>query len=79
MAIFMFGRKVIFGQKSVVFLNKKKHSKFIKGLIFIFEMGSFLFAQLFPVVARTWLELRRMSQMENLENQPFSFVGLDVL
>ena len=36
----------------------KKHPKFATGLIFILEKGPFLFAQLFPKVARTWLELR---------------------
>ena len=35
----------------------KKHPKFPKRLIFTLEKGTFLFAQLFPVVARTWLEL----------------------
>ena len=61
------------------FFQKGKDPKFAKRLVFILEKGTFLFAQLFPVVARTWLELRRMPQMENLENQPFFVVGLDVL
>ena len=47
--------KWFFGQKS--FFPKKK-SKFAKRLVFILEKGTFLFAQLFPVVARTWLEPR---------------------
>ena len=44
--------KCFFGYKSV--FSKKNHPKFAKGVIFIWEKGTFLFAQLFPVVARTW-------------------------
>ena len=51
------------GQPKSVFLIKnanypKKQPKFLKRLIFILEMGTFFFEQLFPVVARTRLELR---------------------
>ena len=35
--------------------NPKKHPKFLKRQIFIWEKGTFFFEQLFPVVARTWL------------------------
>ena len=52
-AVFMFGHKVFFGQKPVFF--PKKDSKFAKTLIF-FLNGTFFLEQLFPVVARTWLE-----------------------
>ena len=77
MADFTFGRKLLFLAKNA-FLPYK-HPKIAKGLVFILEKDTFLFAQLFPVVARTWLELRRMPQMENLENQPFFVVSLDDL
>ena len=53
--VFTFGRRVFFVQKSVF---PKKHPKFAKRLIFILEKGTFFFEQLFPVVARTWLELK---------------------
>ena len=33
--------------------NKKKHPKFAKRLIFTCEKGTFLYAHLFPVMART--------------------------
>ena len=36
----------------------KKQPKFLKRLIFIWEKATFFFEQLFPVVARTWLEYR---------------------
>ena len=39
-----------------VFFLVKKHPKFVKRLIFIWEKGTFLFAKLFLVVARTELE-----------------------
>ena len=55
-AVFTFSRKVFFLPKTVFF--PKEHPKFAKRLIFIWEKGNFLFAQLFPVVARKWLELR---------------------
>ena len=38
--------------------NPKNHPKFLKRLIFIWEKATFFFEQLFPVVARTWLESR---------------------
>ena len=50
-AVLTFGRKVFFLAKNAFF--PKKHPKFAKRLIFILEKGTFLFAQLFPVVART--------------------------
>ena len=43
---------------NIRFFPKKKYPKFAKILIFIWEKGTFLFAQFFPVVARTWLESR---------------------
>ena len=49
-AVFTFGRKAFFGQKSV-FFSKKKHLQFANKLIFIWENGNFLIAQLFLVVA----------------------------
>ena len=52
-ATFTFGRKVLFGQKCDS--SPPKNPKFTKRLIFIWEKGTFLFAQLFLVVARTWL------------------------
>ena len=55
-AIFTFGRKVLFLLK--MGFNPKKHPKFLKRLIFIWEKASFFFEQLFPVVVRTWLESR---------------------
>ena len=44
MAVFTFGRKVVFGLK--MGFNPK--------MIFIWEKATFFFEQLFPVVARTW-------------------------
>ena len=38
--------------------SPKNHPKFLKRLIFIWEKATFFFEQLFPVVARTWLELK---------------------
>merc|ERR1712155_301750 len=51
-----FAEKRKTGRKSVFF--QKKHQKSAKRLIFIWEKGTFSFAQLCPVVARTWLESR---------------------
>ena len=45
----------------------------LKRLIFFFEKGTFLFAHLFPVVTRTWLEPRSglfLSGPENLDFGP---------
>ena len=36
-------------------LNPKKQPKFLKRLMFIWEKATYLFEQLLPVVARTWL------------------------
>merc|ERR1711963_233771 len=47
--------KCFFGQKCIF---PKKHPKLPKILIFIWEKKTFFFEQLFPVVARTWLESR---------------------
>ena len=52
MSIFKFGRKALFGQKSIFFQKVPKICKFI------WEKGTFLFAQLCLVVARTWLRPR---------------------
>ena len=52
-AVFTFGRHVFFWPK--MRFIPIKHPKF---LIFILEKGNFFFEQLFPVVARSWLELR---------------------
>ena len=49
-----FAEKRKTGRKSVFF--EKKLQKFAKRLIFIGEKATFSFPQLFPVVARTWLE-----------------------
>ena len=38
--------------------TQKNHPEFLKRLIFILEKGTFFFAQLCPVVARTWCPLR---------------------
>ena len=43
-------------QAENLFFSQKKHTKLAKRLIFIGEKGTFSFPQLFPVVARTWLE-----------------------
>ena len=56
-AIYTFSQKAVLWQK-VRFFSPKKHPKFAKQLIFFWKQGTVLFAQLFPVVARTWLELR---------------------
>ena len=50
--------KWFFGQKWV--LTQKKHPKFLKRLIFIWEKATFFFEQLFLVVAGTWLGERRV-------------------
>ena len=55
-AVFTFGRKVFFWPRMRCFW--KKHPTNFKRMIFIWEKGTFLFAQLSPVVARTWLEER---------------------
>ena len=52
-AVFMFGRKVVFGHNAS---EPKKTPKFLKRLIFIWEKATFLFELLFPVMVRTWLE-----------------------
>ena len=49
--------KCSFGKTAKNAFYPRKH-KFAKRLISILERDTFLFAQLFPVVARTWLELR---------------------
>ena len=41
--------------------TQKKHPKFLKRLIFIWEKLTFFFEQLFPFVARTWLESRSVT------------------
>ena len=53
---FTFDQKVFLAKKSVFI--PKKHPKFAKGLIFIWEKGTFFFAQLCLDVARTRFELR---------------------
>ena len=55
--VFTFCLKWENGPKIVFFLPKK-HPKPPKRLIFIWEKGTFSFAQLCPVVARTWFRLR---------------------
>ena len=50
-AVSTFGRKVFFGPKICCF-SSRKQPKFAKRLIFIWEKGTFLFAQLFLIVAR---------------------------
>ena len=57
--VFTFCQKVVFGPKIHFF--PKKHPKTTKRLIFIWENGTFFFAQLCPVVARTWFRLRSES------------------
>ena len=49
--------KSVFLAKNPLFPTKK-HPKFAKRLIFIWEKGTFLFAHFFPVMARTWWEPR---------------------
>ena len=56
-AVFTFGRKVFFWPK-IRFPPPKKHPKFAKRLIFIWEKGTSLFAQLLLGVAKTWLGSR---------------------
>ena len=53
-AAFTFCRKVENGPK--IRFSPKNHPKKDKRLLFIGEKGTFSFAQLCPVVARTWLE-----------------------
>ena len=45
------------GVKLLVSSIREPMRKFLKSLMFILEKGTFFFEQLFPVVARTWLEL----------------------
>ena len=52
-AAFTFCRKVENGPK--IRFSPKKHPKKDKRLLFIWGKGTFSFAQLCPVVARTWL------------------------
>ena len=54
-AAFTFCRKVENGPK--IRFSPKNHPKKDKRLLFIGGKGTFSFAQLCPVVARTWLEL----------------------
>ena len=56
LAVYVRPKSVCMAQK--VFFIPKKHQKFLTTLIFILEKGTFFFAQLFPVVARTWFALR---------------------
>ena len=53
-ASFTFCRNVDHGPK----IRLKKQLKSAKRLIFIWEMGPFLFAQFFPVLATKWFEPR---------------------
>ena len=55
-AVFTVSRKVFFWPKMHVI--PKKHPEFLKRVMLILEKGTFLDEQLFPVVARTWLELK---------------------
>ena len=55
----IFVKKLVVPSKSLplaknAFLPQKKHPKYPKRLIFIWEKATFFFEQLFPVVARTW-------------------------
>ena len=53
---YVWPKRVFFVAKNPFF--PKKHLQFAETLIFIWEKGTFLFAQLFSVVAITWLELK---------------------
>ena len=55
-AVFMSSLKVFFWLKTG--FNPKNHPIFLKRQIFIWAKATFFFEQLFPVVARTWLEYR---------------------
>ena len=61
-AVFTFGQKLF-----NTFYPQKKHLKFINRLKFFFGKGNF-----FPVVARTWLKLRRecFFRAKNLGSRP---------
>ena len=48
--------------------------KFLKSLMFILEKGTFFFEQLFPVVARTWLELSFFCQESRFLDQKSDFL-----
>ena len=64
--------KSIFWPKICFFFVFKRHPKSAKRHIFIWERGTFLFPQLFPVVARTWRESRsgRLFWAQKLWFQP---------
>ena len=54
--VFTFGQKVFFCLK--MGFNPNNHPEFLKRLIFIWDEATFFVEQLFPGVARTWLESR---------------------
>merc|ERR1712004_886850 len=54
--VFTFGQKVVFGLK--MGLTPKKSPKMTFPPLNIWAKALFFFEQLFPVVARTWLELK---------------------
>ena len=67
-AVLCLAEKWFLGQKSVFF--PQKHPKFAKRLIFIWETGTFLFGQLFPV--GPFRTLGSIFQLSDSKLRPFS-------
>ena len=61
------------GVKLLVSSIREPMRKFLKSLMFILEKGTFFFEQLFPVVARTWLELSFFCQESRFLAQKSDF------
>ena len=72
-AAFTFCRKVENGPK--IRFSPKNHPKKDKRLLFIWGKGTFSFAQLCPVVARTWLELKSVCFLFRKSENPFFHMG----
>ena len=62
-----------YGVKLLVSSICEPMRKFLKSLMFILEKGTYFFEQLFPVVARTWLELSFFCQESRFLAQKSDF------
>ena len=61
------------GLKLFVSSLREPTRKFLKSLILILEKGTFFFEHLFPVVAKTWLELIFFCQESRFLTQKSDF------
>ena len=67
------------GVKLLVSSIREPMRKFLKSLMFILEKGTFFFEQLFPVVARTWLELSFFCQESRSLAQKSDFCHMTLI